>query len=95
MFALVRLCACAGGSVMFQTEGVVSASECWGAAMHAISQCFFIVFDKSGFGPPKSQCQLSNIITRSQTHTHRYSEKHTHTHTQKKQLLYSFPKQMI
>lgn len=66
---------------MFQTEGVVSASECWGAAMHAISQCFFIIFNKSGFGPPKSQCQLSNIITRS--HTHRDTVKHTLTHQNK------------
>lgn len=46
-------CKCSRGeggvSVMFQTEGFVSASECWGAAVHAISQCFFLIFNKSVF----------------------------------------------
>lgn len=69
--SLVCLCVgvcvrvCLGGSVTFQTEGFVTASECWGAAMRAISLCFFIIFNKSVFWHPITQRQLSNTITRS------------------------------
>lgn len=82
---------CVGGSVMFQTEGFVSASECWGAAVHAISQCFFIIFNKSVFGPPITQRQLSNKIRHSQTHRHRYKETHSQKKPQKTLVLLSKP----
>lgn len=71
------------GPVTFQTEDFVTASECWGAAVHAISLCFFTIFNKSVFGPPAPWQKHTSAVTHSQMHTHLDTERHAHTRKNK------------
>lgn len=65
---------CLTGSVTLQTQSFVTASECCGAVVHAISPPFLSNFHYLCFlGPQKSQHRISNTISL----THTETKKHT------------------
>ncbi len=82
MCVCVSVCVCLRGSVTFQTEGFVTASECCGAAMQAISLCCFLIFNKSVFW-------ASFISALTQQHNHTHTHINTENHTQNTSLLFS------